>query len=703
VRPLLSPLPLPLPPCRRPVVRLALLALCLLPGAPLAAQARRDSVQRDATRRDSAQRDSAQRDSAGAALEAVRVRAAYRPRVTGSASASVITPDSLPLGAVAPVMGDVLRRMPFLYVRQNARGESELSVRGSESRQAAVLFDGVPLTLTWDARADVSAVPLGGVQQVEYVRGLSSLLAGPNAIGGVISTRLFADHDPTRPPERLGRLDVQADQFGGLRTSALVGGAVRHSADRSIAVRAGAGFRDLPGLARPGDVREPGGRDRLRLNTDARSVDAFAAARYEHAQGRYLAAFVSALEGARGVAPELHLDQPRLWRNPVVQRRIASVSAGTGGLRSRLGVGDVEVSAGYNAGLVDIESFATRDYAEVTGTERGDDRTLTARVTFDQQLGPRAVWRGAFTHAEVRYLETIGQAPTATYRQRLQSLASELDLLPTRFLTLTAGLSADAATTDEAGGREPLGRKDGLGWRVGATWFLPARGLRLHASASERRRFPALRELYSGALGRFVPNPALRPETAHGAEAGVTLARAAFDLQVVAFSQRIDDAVVRTTLPDRRFFRLNRDRFTSHGLEATAGTALGPVALRGDVTWQRARLTDATLRDAEWRRPEDVPEVFGSLLATGRLGGGVDGLARLRTLGETRCLTGDAVARQAGATALDLGLERTWFGAGLFGRLRGVLQLENALDRAVYDKCGLPQVGRTVRLGLTLG
>nr|MCU0615500.1 hypothetical protein [Gemmatimonadaceae bacterium] len=133
--------------------------------------------------------------------------------------------------------------------------------------------------LTWDARADVSAVPLGGVQQVEYVRGLSSLLAGPNAIGGVVSAKLFADHDPTRRPDRVSRVEVQADQFGGVRTSALVGGALHHSATSSVTLRAGGGFRDLPGLVRPSDLSEPGTTDRLRLNTDARTVDLFAAAR----------------------------------------------------------------------------------------------------------------------------------------------------------------------------------------------------------------------------------------------------------------------------------------------------------------------------------------------------------------------------------------------------------------------------------------
>ena len=600
----------------------------------------------------------------------------YVPRVVGSASAVALAPDSLPIGITAPTAADALRRMPFLFVRQNSRGETELSVRGSESRQAAVLFEGVPLTLTWDARTDASAVPLAGVQRVEYVRGLSSLLAGPNAIGGVVTTSLWTDHDPARAPEAVRRLEVQADQFGGVRSSAVVGGALQHSAEQSLVVRAGAGFRDLPGLARPDGLSEPFTRDRLRLNTDARSRELFAGARWEHAQGRYLSAFVSSFDGERGVAPELHVDAPRLWRNPDLERRIMSVTAGTGAIRSRLGVGDVEVALSRNAGRADIDAFASRAYDEIVGTERGDDRTHSVRVLFDQELGRRAVLRGAYTHADVEYLETTDDAPAARYAQQLASAALELDVAPTRFLSLTAGIASDAATTDEAGGREPLGRKSGTGWRAGATWFVPSQALRLHASVSERRRFPSLRELYAGALGRFRPNPALRPETVRGAEVGVTFARAAFDGQVVAFTQRIDDVVVRTTLPDRRFFRVNRDRFTSHGVEATAGGRVGPFTWRGDVTLQRPRVADATLTDPTQERVEDVPSAFGSLLVGARPARDTELNLRVRALGESRCTnpaTG-SLDRLAGASAVDVGAERSWRGAGLFGRIMSAVE-----------------------------
>lgn len=673
-------------------LRLALSALGLihcLSGAA-AAQARPDSTARPDTTQ---------------ALEAVRVRAAYTPRVIGSASAVSISPDSLPLSTTAPSMGEALRQLPFLYVRQNSRGESEISVRGSESRQAAVLFEGVPLTLTWDARADVSAVPIAGVQQLDYVRGLSSLLSGPNAIGGVITASLWNDHDPSRAPARTSRAELQMDQFGGARSSATFGGALRHSAESSLQYRVGAGWRDLPGLARPHDVNEPDGNRSLRQNTDNRALDAFAGLRYEHAQGRYVSGFATVTDGARGVAPELHINTPRLWRNPEVRRAIAGVSAGTGAIRSRLGIGDAEVSLGVNDGRTEINSFTDRGYATIAGTELGEDRTTTLRLTFDQQLGERFVLRGAFTESRVRYLETINTDPTNTYRQRLSSIASELDFTPTRFLTFVAGLSQDAANTDEAGGRTPLGRTDGLGWRTGVTWLLPMQGLRLHASASERKRFPALRELYSGALNRFEPNPNLRPETAHSAEMGATFVRGRFDVHAVLFSQRIDDAVVRITLPSRQFQRINRDRFTSRGVELTAGTVAGPVALRGDLTLQRARIADATITDPTLRRPEDVPDAYGSLLATVPFTRGFEGNVRARMLGATRCTNPDSgsLQRQSGNATFDLGLERRWSARSALGRLTAAVQVENVLDRALYDKCGLPQAGRTLRFGLRIG
>ncbi|HEY7567147.1 MAG TPA: Plug domain-containing protein, partial [Gemmatimonadaceae bacterium] len=135
-------------------------------------------------------RDTVRRDTTRTELETVTIRAERAtPTTVGGASLVVVPITSLRL-STAPVREDALREMPFVHVRQNSRGEIELTVRGSESRQAAVLLDGVPLTLGWDGRTDPSIVPLGGAGSVVLVRGLSSLRQGPNVLGGVLEIGL---------------------------------------------------------------------------------------------------------------------------------------------------------------------------------------------------------------------------------------------------------------------------------------------------------------------------------------------------------------------------------------------------------------------------------------------------------------------------------------------------------------------------------
>jgi outer membrane receptor protein involved in Fe transport len=96
-----------------------------------------------------------------------------------------------------------------VHVRTNSRGEAEISVRGSESRQVAILLDGVPLTLGWDARTDVSVLPAGAIQELNLVRGVSSVLHGPNVLGGVVEVGVGRS---TRVPLRRvgGELTLQA-------------------------------------------------------------------------------------------------------------------------------------------------------------------------------------------------------------------------------------------------------------------------------------------------------------------------------------------------------------------------------------------------------------------------------------------------------------------------------------------------------------
>ena len=86
-------------------------------------------------------------------------------------------------GIPAPSMDQVLRAMPLIQIRMNSRGEMQPTIRGAEDRHIAILMDGVPLTLGWDHRTDMSIIPLTAARKITLVRGLSSVLYGPNTLG----------------------------------------------------------------------------------------------------------------------------------------------------------------------------------------------------------------------------------------------------------------------------------------------------------------------------------------------------------------------------------------------------------------------------------------------------------------------------------------------------------------------------------------
>ncbi|HEX4934291.1 MAG TPA: TonB-dependent receptor, partial [Gemmatimonadaceae bacterium] len=537
-------------------------------------------------------------------LSTVSVTAGRGTATVGSASAVVLRVDSLRLAVSAP-LDRALREVPFLLVRTNSRGEAELSVRGSDSRQAAVLFDGLPLSIGWDHRSDPSVFPTTGLGPVVVVRGLSSLLQGPNALGGVVDLGLSSYRGEQITRTQVG-LRVGGDQVG---TRALQGDLSHPTVlgGGQLTLRVGGGYRDVPALALSHRITDAYSAEAdRRTNSDVRQRDGFVSVRYQSTGGAWVGASYSGYALARGVMPELHLTAPRFWRYPEQMRSLALLTAGTGRRRTPLGAGDAEFVVGRNASHTSIESFRDARYDAVVGTETGDEGTTTMRLTADHSLG-RGELRSAATLSTVDYDEGLNGAAPNVYQQRLWSTAIEVEQRLAGSLRLTGGYALDASTTPRTAGRESLGRLSAWGGRVGVSALAFDRW-RLHASVSRRARFAALRELYSGALNRFQPNPTLRPELLVGGEAGATLLSGVWQLQGVVFRHQLRDAIVRTTLPNRRFLRVNRDEMRSSGLELVGGWSRHGVQLSGDALLQRVRIQDPAVSGSA-RKPENQPDL----------------------------------------------------------------------------------------------
>lgn len=86
-------------------------------------------------------------------------------------------------------------------------------------------------------------------------------------------------------------------------------------------------------------------------------------------------------------------------------------------------------------------------------------------------------------------------------------------------------------------------------------------------------------------------------------------------------------------------------------------------------------------------------------------------MADARYVGRQYCVHPDLDTTVAirGRAEADVGFTKTWalhggarVGSGLLKSLRAMIGVDNLTDATVYDQCGLPRAGRTLRLALEL-
>jgi iron complex outermembrane receptor protein len=633
-------------------------------------------------------------DSTAVLLDDLVVSAeAAAPPVTGRTSIEAPAVALRDPGSLA----DLGALLPSARVSANSRGESTLMIRGAPERHTQVFLDGIPLNLPWDERVDLETIPITGVGRLEGRRGLPSLLDGPGVLAG--SVRILPPSLDGRP--RSGRLGlsigshslVRANLTGQKqgRTWNLLGSGSWHSRSSF----------PLPGSGDP------------RFNSDLQQLSVLLrASRKVAGQGR-LNLLATIWGSDKGVPPELHLgSDARFWRYPLRNRALVggSLALPFGGGHWNL---NTMLAGDFHTQEIDPRGPDGWDLPLASGQEYEKDRDRTGHFTAGLTR-----WLGLHgrlsLQTNLRYTRhgeslTVG-GPTENYSQLMGGAVVEGEYYGGSGWLLRAGAGLDGATTPESGDKP------------GAEGFsAPALNLRLsrelnphsevYASASRRSRFPSLRELYSGALGKFVPNPDLRPERQDLLETGFSTRGQSWQLSGAAFLQYLHDGIEKESLPgsDGQFQRVNRTKIRVPGFELSGTWNWTPLL---EVFVQHTVLSARVETGSGFDRPaEDRPDYLS------RLGVNWQGITGPGAMLEA-AVTG---ARwSADATNQDMGLTRlpaavTWnlriswswdlkpHPDGLPVKLDAFVRANNLFDQAADFQVGLPAPGRVISLGFSLG
>ena len=566
----------------------------------------------------------------------------------------------------------------------NSRGETLVYLRNSGERQVAVIFDGALINLPWDNRLSLDLLPASALSGVALTPGAASVRHGVNSAGGSIEVL------PAGPEAEGLRL---AGATGAEETLSGSAAWLGLRGETSLLVASDHFQRDA--------LRASGG-GRLPNTDQTRNSLLIRLAQEGEDAGAYSLALLH-VDSAYGVAPEAFdrpaQGRPRYWRYPDTRQTIAVAR-----LAQRFGGVTLNGSLWRLEAGQAVDSYASAAYAQRQERLDQDDVSTGLRIEAASALGDGVLHLGlsglASRHDERETVFSASPASVAArFSDRRGSLFAEYE---TRLgeVDLAFGVSHDRLDPRETGGRPDRNGFAGTNWTAAAGWSADA-SWRFRLAASRKHRLPTLRELYGTALGRFAPNPALRPERIDMLEASAIWTGRAARLEITPFASRTAATIDQRTLlqgGETLRQRVNLRGSEIHGVEVLGEARLGEVwTLSGHVFASRPR-----------RRPEagetgplflsERPELIARLALDRALPGGIEAGLELQHRGRAWSFTDEAVFEPL-ARSTELNLRAAWA-----PEERGWLvwaRLDNATDELVEPQLGLFAAGRSWRLGLS--
>jgi vitamin B12 transporter len=455
--------------------------------------------------------------------------------------------------SVLPLVGSVAGSHGVTYGAPGQLGS--LFVRGSDSNQTLVLWNGLQLNDPLFGAFNWAFLSTDGIERIEVVPGPFSALYGSSAMGGVVQV-LTGHQSGVRAVLEAGENDHQRVAVdAGYAAGPFQASATGHHRE---------GNGGLGNDAYEGDEATA----RLGWAAPGRDLDAGLLLRWNDSETGV--PFV-------GVTPSplRHIAWEELeWGLPVSAVRGAWEAAGNvSQVRYDNAFRDPEDAFGFTSS--DTTSRADRARLQMTrrfatgGWAAGGGEWERQTVTDSSAYGPN-----------------LDDA-----QQRTGSVFAQLHLEGERW-SLDAGVRHD--DNDVFGSATSP--------RLGAVVALGAMA-RLRASYGESFRAPSLGELYYP----FYGNPALQPEEGRSAELGLELADGPWRFDVVAFENRQDN-LIDFPLTGSGFVNVGRAR--SRGVEVMAAVRHGIADVRLDGTWLDAedRTTGAALK----LRPEHAANLVAA-------------------------------------------------------------------------------------------
>ena len=478
-------------------------------------------------------------------------------------------PKDVPLATVSTVvateierlkprdLSDVIKLIPGSMVTFGDKDTYNLKLRGIGNNRIALLVDGVPVYEPYFSSFDLKTVSAGGIDTIQVTKGPSSVLYGPNTLGGIVN--VITKRPAERPSLSLSGSTGNADTYG-------LGVDGSYSWDR-FSLAANVLYQDSGGFYYP----DPELNRTLRANSDFERLNLNAKLYYAPSSSTEIMVNGGIYQSEYGMPPALFTQRARYWRFPKWDRSTLNA----GGFTSLGGDAVLRFRAFY------VNYYNTLDwFADPEMTE------LDSQSTYNNDV------YGGFALADIPTDERNTLKASLLYQRDVARIQDDAGLPWDRFDqgTWSAGLEDHLAITDRwkiIGGLSldyidkyaPGENNTSLNPLVGVK-FTPSEELDFHISFARKSRFPSMRALYSESSG----NPDLLSESGTSFELATTWS-GPFYVAGSVFFNRFKDFIDTVRLPDGTRQYINVGMAHINGFEVQVQKSLSWLAATANYTY----------------------------------------------------------------------------------------------------------------------
>ncbi|RYY03524.1 MAG: TonB-dependent receptor [Gammaproteobacteria bacterium] len=401
-----------------------------------------------------------------------------------------------------------------------ARNEEMVYVRGFDLRQVPVFVDGVPVYVPYDGYADLGRFNTFDLARIDVAKGFSSLIYGPNTLGGAIN---LVSRRPSKTFEGEiggGSTITNDGDNNGNRIYTNIG-----SNQGSWYVQAGLSYLKQDYYQLPDDFVPAKGEDGDRRDNSATTDRKYnlKIALTPNDTDEYSLNYISQ-HGEKGTPPyagSVAGVTPRYWTWPYWDKDSLYYISST-----EIGIATLKVRAfhdtyGNSLFAWDDATYSTQKKAS-SFQSWYDDYTNGASVEVDFQLGDKNILKSAYHWKEDLHREHNLGEPIRRDEDRTQSIALEDTHNFTDDLSLVAGVShdwrdglqaEDYNTKTKVISDFKLGEGNANNATLGLFDKITDTG-KIHFTIAQKSRFPTIKDRYSYRMGTALPNPDLKAESA---------------------------------------------------------------------------------------------------------------------------------------------------------------------------------------------